>query len=53
MAPQVLLPREALPTGLTGVRPLTGVRADVALQDPLLLGRVGTERALVELDRHH
>lgn len=53
VAPQVLLPREALPAGLTGVGPLPGVRADVPLQDPLLLGRVGTERAFVELDWHN
>lgn len=53
VAAQVLLAGEALPAGLAGVRALPGVRADVALQDPLLLGRVGAERALVQLDGHH
>lgn len=53
MAPQVLLAGEALPAGLAGVRPLPSVRADVALEDPLLLGRVRAERALVQLDGHH
>lgn len=53
MAPEVLLPSEALPTRLTGVRPLTRVGADVAFQDPLLLGRVGAERTFVKLDWHN
>lgn len=53
VAAQVLLAGEAFAAGLAGVRPLPGVRADVALQDPLLLGRVGAERALVQLDGHH
>jgi len=53
MAPEVLLPSEALPTRLTGVRPLTRVGADVAFQDHLLLGRVGAERTFVKLDWHN
>lgn len=49
----MLLAREALPAGLTGVGPLTRVGADVPLQDSLLLSCVGAERALVKLDGHH
>ena len=53
MTPKVLLPSEPLATGLTGVRPFTGVRPDVPFEDALLLGSVRAERTLVELDGDH
>lgn len=53
MAAQVLLPSEPLATRLTGVGALTGVRADVPLEDALLFGSVRAERTLVELDGDH
>lgn len=53
VAPEVLLAREALAADFAGVGPLSGVGADVALQDALLLRCVGAKRALVQLDGHH
>lgn len=48
----VLAPRELLPADLTGVGPLTGVGAHVALQDALVHGREAAVRAPELLPDH-